>query len=71
MYCVCTVFSPTVWGLSQHCMEMCHDDLSLFPYKVQLSQPLLKAGLGRHYAFLREYGALLENSLAALNVMVP
>jgi hypothetical protein len=33
---------------------------------MQLTQPLLEAGIARSYAFVREYGALLEDTLCVL-----
>jgi hypothetical protein len=48
--------------------KICHDDLSLFPYEMQLSQPLSEDGIARCYAFAREYGALLKDSSGVLNI---
>jgi hypothetical protein len=44
------------------------DDLSLFPYETQLTQPLSEDRIQRYYAFVKEKGALLEDSQAILNV---
>jgi hypothetical protein len=46
----------------------CRDDLLLFPYKMQLSQPLSEDGIARRHAVAREYGALLEETPGVLNV---
>jgi hypothetical protein len=47
--------------------KICHEALSLFPYKMQLSQSLLEDGIVWRYAFAREYGALAKGNLCALN----
>jgi hypothetical protein len=49
-------------------MEICHDDLPLFPHKMQLSQPLLGAAVTRCYSLAREYAAILKERPLALNV---
>jgi hypothetical protein len=49
-------------------VSICHDDLPLFLYKIQLSQPLSEVGEATRRAFAREYGALPEDSPGALNV---
>jgi hypothetical protein len=48
--------------------KICHDDLSVFLHRMQQSQPLLKNGTARYYAFAREYKALLGDSSSVLNV---
>jgi hypothetical protein len=48
--------------------KICPEDLSLFPYRKQKSQPLSEDGIARRYAFARVYKALLEDSAGVLNV---
>lgn len=37
----CATFSLTDWGdPTRNAWKLCHDDFSLFPYKIQLSHPL-------------------------------
>jgi hypothetical protein len=47
--------------------KICRDDLSLFPYKMQLSQPLSEDGIARRNAFAWEYGVLLEDKPRIFN----
>jgi hypothetical protein len=47
-------FSRTDLGVNQHCMEHLFVD-DLFPYKMQLSQPLSEDGIAIRYTFAREY----------------
>jgi hypothetical protein len=35
---------------------------------MQLSQPLSKDGIARHYTFVKKYGALLEDNPGVMNV---
>jgi hypothetical protein len=46
------VSTSTAW-------KICRDDLSLFSYKMQLSQPLSEDRIGRRYAFARQCATLL------------
>jgi hypothetical protein len=55
------VSTSTAW-------EICRDDLSLFQYKIQLSQQFSGDGMARNCAFASEYGALLEDNPGVLNV---
>jgi hypothetical protein len=55
------VSTSTAW-------KICRHDLSLFSYKMQLSQPLSEDGIGRRYAFTRQCAALLEGNPGVLNV---
>jgi hypothetical protein len=48
--------------------KTCRDDLSLFPYKMQPSQPLVEAGMARRYAFMRDYGSLMEDNPGVLYI---
>jgi hypothetical protein len=48
--------------------KICHDDLSLIPYIIQLSQPLSEDGIAKRCAFGRGYRILLENNPGVLNV---
>jgi hypothetical protein len=56
------VSTSTAW-------KICCDDLLLFPYKMQLSWQVSEDGIARYFAFARENGALLDDSLGVLNVM--
>jgi hypothetical protein len=48
--------------------KICRDDLSMFPYKIELNQPLPEDGIRRPYAIAREFEALLEDNLGIMNV---
>jgi hypothetical protein len=65
----CATVSTSDLGFSQPCMKNLSWSLVLFPYKMQLSQPLSEDGIARRHAFAREYGALLEQNQDALNVV--
>jgi hypothetical protein len=49
--------------------EICQVGFSLFPHKMQLSQPFSVDRVARHYLFETEYGTLPQENLGALNAI--